>query len=68
VMSEQLEKRFAEAPVALGLTGGGRMVVQVFASADGATWTVVLTSPARCSPPGSTAGPATGTSTTRPPG
>jgi hypothetical protein len=44
VMSEQLEQRFAEAPVALGLTGGGRMVVQVFASADGATWTVVLTS------------------------
>jgi hypothetical protein len=44
-MSAQLEQRFAEAPVALGLTGGGRMVVQVFASADGATWTVVLTSP-----------------------
>jgi hypothetical protein len=45
VLSKQLEKRFAEVPVALGLTGGGRMVVQVFASADGATWTVVLTDP-----------------------
>jgi hypothetical protein len=44
-MSAQLAQRFAEVPVALGLTGGGRMVVQLFASADGATWTVVLTSP-----------------------
>lgn len=43
-MSEQLERKNTEIPVALGLAHSGQLV-QVFASEDGATWTVVLTRP-----------------------
>ncbi len=39
-----LQGRFAEAPVAAGLESSGRLL-QVFASSDGATWTMVATAP-----------------------
>lgn len=43
-MIEQLASRYAEAPVAVGLASGGGLV-EVFAAADGATWTVIVTNP-----------------------
>lgn len=43
-LSKQLEQRYAEVPIAMGLASSGK-VIQVFASADGASWTVVLTHP-----------------------
>lgn len=43
-VSKQLEQRYAEAPIAMGLANSGKLV-QVFASADGVSWTVVLTEP-----------------------
>jgi len=43
-VSKQLEQRYAEVPVAMGLADSGKLL-QVFASADGASWTVVLTRP-----------------------
>jgi len=43
-LAQQLEQRYAEIPLSLGLSRGGE-VVQVFSSADGATWTMVLTKP-----------------------
>lgn len=42
-MSDQLERRYAEVPVASGLTQD--KLLQVFATSDGSTWTVVLTRP-----------------------
>lgn len=41
---KMLDSRFDEAPVARGLDSGGRLV-EVFSSADGATWTLLLTAP-----------------------
>lgn len=41
---EQLERRHSEVPVSLGLSTAGKLV-QVFSTADGATWTIVLTQP-----------------------
>lgn len=43
-VSKQLEQRHAEVPIAMGLANSGKLV-QVFASADGVSWTVVLTEP-----------------------
>src|SRR5919106_1689369 len=43
-ITKQLEQRYAEAPVSLGLSSAGRLV-QVFSTEDGATWTLVLTRP-----------------------
>jgi len=41
---EMLDTRYAEAPIALGLASGGRLV-EVFSTADGSTWTLLLTAP-----------------------
>lgn len=43
-VSKQLEQRHAEVPIAMGLANNGKLI-QVFASADGVSWTVVLTEP-----------------------
>ena len=43
-MVEHLGSRYAEAPIALGLANNGGLV-ELFASTDGTTWTVVVTSP-----------------------
>ena len=44
-LARLLEERFAEKPVAAGLGSGGRLI-EVFASADSASWTMVATTPA----------------------
>ncbi len=44
-LAKQLEERYAERPVAAGLDAGGRLIV-LFASADSASWTMVMTTPA----------------------
>ncbi len=41
---EQLDAQYAEAQTAVGVTQSGG-VVEVFASKDGSTWTLVLTKP-----------------------
>ncbi len=41
---EMLDGRYSEKPVAAGLEVGGRLF-EVFATPDGATWTMVLTTP-----------------------
>lgn len=43
-LAELLDGRYAEKPVALGLESGGRLF-EVFAAADGTTWTMVITTP-----------------------
>lgn len=43
-LAQVLNGRFAEIPVAAGLESSGRLL-QVFASSDGATWTMVATAP-----------------------
>ncbi len=43
MMLEWLAANFRETPVALGVTGGGDLV-EVMASQDGQTWTIVVTS------------------------
>ena len=40
-----LEERYAEKPVAAGLEAGGRLI-ELFASADNTSWTMVTTTPA----------------------
>ncbi|MEE8443882.1 MAG: hypothetical protein V3S44_00945 [Alphaproteobacteria bacterium] len=40
-----LEERYAEKPVAAGLEAGGRLI-ELFASADSTSWTMVTTTPA----------------------
>ncbi len=42
---QALAKQHAETPAAFGLTRGGRGVVELFRTADGETWTLVLTTP-----------------------
>jgi len=42
VMKEQMEKTYHEFPVASGVTTKGNAVVQIYASADGKTFTVVI--------------------------
>ena len=39
-----LDSRYAEAPVAVGITQNGGLI-EVFTSRDGATWTIILTTP-----------------------
>lgn len=39
-----LESRYGERPVAAGLAGE-RVIVEIFAAPDGATWTILLTRP-----------------------
>ena len=39
-----LDRRFGERPIARGLAQNGRLI-EVFASADRATWTIVITTP-----------------------
>ncbi|MDA0239828.1 MAG: hypothetical protein O3A84_07340 [Proteobacteria bacterium] len=41
---KQLTQRFAEHPVSIGLTSSGGMI-EIFASKDGSTWTMLLTMP-----------------------
>lgn len=41
---DKLAGQYAEAPVAMGLASSGG-VIELFTSADGATWTLVLTMP-----------------------
>ena len=43
-VSKQLEQRHAEVPVAMALADSGKLL-QVFARADGDSWTMVLTQP-----------------------
>jgi len=43
-LAEMLDGRYSEKPVAAGLEVGGRLF-EVFAAPDGATWTMVLTTP-----------------------
>ncbi len=43
-VAERLAGEYAEAPVAAGLTSSGG-VIEVFASGDGTSWTIVLTKP-----------------------
>lgn len=43
-LSKQLEHRYAESPIARGLASSGKLL-QVFASEDGGSWTVVITQP-----------------------
>jgi hypothetical protein len=40
----QLSKKYKEAPAAVGLANGGALV-EVLTSEDGATWTIVVSSP-----------------------
>ena len=44
-LAKLLEERFMERPVAAGLEAGGRLI-ELFASAESATWTIVMTMPA----------------------
>lgn len=41
---EMLSKRFAEAPVSMGLATNGN-VVEVFSATDGSSWTLLVTTP-----------------------
>ncbi len=43
-LAEMLDGRYSEKPVALGLEASGRLF-EVFAARDGATWTMVVTTP-----------------------
>jgi len=44
LLTRYLAQRYAETRVARGLSSNGRMI-EVFASGDGATWTMVVTTP-----------------------
>ena len=43
-VTKQLDSRYSEAPVAIGLAGSGG-VIEVFATSDGSTWTIIITMP-----------------------
>jgi TRAP-type mannitol/chloroaromatic compound transport system permease large subunit len=43
-IAKRLESGYAETPVAIGLSANGGLV-EVFASPDGETWTLVITTP-----------------------
>ena len=43
-LSSTLDQRFAEKSVARGLDANGRMV-EIYATDDGATWSMVITTP-----------------------
>ena len=40
----QLGERYQEAPIALGVDSGGRLI-EVLAAVDGSTWTIIVTLP-----------------------
>ena len=44
-LAKLLEERYSETPVAAGLEAGGRLI-ELFISADSASWTMVMTTPA----------------------
>lgn len=43
----QLEQKYGETPVAIGVTGGvaGGALIELLTAKDGMTWTIILTSP-----------------------
>ncbi len=43
-LTKTLDSRYSEKPVAAGLDSAGKLL-EIFASADGATWTMIMTSP-----------------------
>ena len=43
-VAKQLESRFAEAPIAIGLASNGG-VIELYSTHDGSTWTLVMTMP-----------------------
>ncbi len=43
-VTKQLDSRYSEAPVAIGLAESGG-VIEVFATTDGSTWTIIITMP-----------------------
>ncbi len=43
-MMKQLDVRFSESQVAIGLASNGQLV-EVFSTGDGSTWTIVMTKP-----------------------
>lgn len=43
-MAQHLDKRFSERPTAIGIASNGRLL-EVYTSGDGATWTIVMTTP-----------------------
>lgn len=43
-LATQLDSRFSEAPIAIGLASNN-LLVEVFSNGDGSTWTMVLTKP-----------------------
>lgn len=43
-MADMLDQRYLEQPVSAGLEASGRLL-EVFATADGGTWTLVMTTP-----------------------
>lgn len=40
---EALGASYAEAPVAVGATNAGDVLIEVLSSADGTTWTIIMT-------------------------
>lgn len=43
-MAQHLDKRYSEQPTAIGIASNGRLL-EVYTSGDGATWTIVMTTP-----------------------
>ena len=43
-LAKLLNKQFSEQPVAIGIAGNGQLL-EIFTATDGATWTIVMTSP-----------------------
>jgi len=43
-LAAALDGRYSEKPIAVGLDLGGK-ILEIFASADGETWTMIMTSP-----------------------
>ncbi len=43
----QLERKYGEVPVAIGVTGGvgGGQLIELLTAKDGLTWTIILTTP-----------------------
>ena len=41
---EQLDRKYQEAPVAVGITNSGDLV-EVLTTSDGSTWTIIVTTP-----------------------
>ena len=43
-VAERLDSKYSEAPAAIGLASNGG-IIELFSTADGATWTLVMTMP-----------------------